>query len=309
MCGRLILADMLSYSKGRAVIVFLKWMLCFIALNQVVALIFAVFAAARLLCAGEALTLQALMGAMTSPWVAAIGNTSAWLVFMFWEMKSVRVPWRAALVWRAKPVLLFVPVLLIGLGMIILINELDVRFQELLPMSDSFKRLMGDMGDVSKWPVGSTVTLVMVAPFTEEFLCRGVFLRGMLNRLRPWTAIVLSAVFFAVMHLNPWQAVSAFTIGLVLGWIYMRTRSVALCVFVHALNNAVALYFMSKMNTVSEADLFWENTWWMNLGGVALLAAGVTWLCLATRKGAPPDEYAASKPPPLPQMSTEPTSN
>lgn len=289
---------MLSYSKGHALVVFLKWMACFIVISQVVGGLYLAFEAAATLVAGERLSFLAMMAGMSSPWLVVLGNTLAWVVFLLWETKSTRVPWRALVVLRAKPALLFAPVFLIGLGMMILINELDVRFAELLPPPDIFIQMMLELGDMTAAPVGSFLALVVVAPITEEILCRGIFLRGMLNRLPPWTAIVLSAAFFAVMHLNPWQAVSAFVIGLVLGWIYLRTRSLALCMFVHALNNAVALYFMSSLG--EGVELFPVNTWWLNVAGAALLAAGAAWLWRATRAGLPADEYARAKPPPLP---------
>jgi membrane protease YdiL (CAAX protease family) len=294
---------MFSYSKGQAVVVFLKFMLCLIVMNQVVSAVFVSVETVRILQEGERLSMGALMGVLTSPWIVAIGNTAAWFLFMFWEMKSARLPRRAALTMRLKPVWLFAPVFLVGCGMLLVINELDFRFAQLAPPPEVFMRLMGDLGNMTGQPAGAVLALVVVAPFTEEVLCRGILLRGMLNRLRPWTAIAMSALLFAMMHMNPWQAVSAFVIGLVLGWIYMRTRSVALCIFVHALNNAVALYFMSKINAgADEAELSWENTWWMNLGGMALLAAGAAWLWRATRAGTPADEYAVARPPPLPPL-------
>lgn len=289
---------MLSYSKSHAFVVFLKWMACFIVISQLAGGLYLAYEVVATLMAGERLSFRAMMVDMSSPWLAVVGNSLAWVVFMVWETKSTRMPWRALVEPRAKPVLLFAPVFLITLGMIILINEIDLRFAELLPPPDVFVQMMQELGDMTSQPVGTILVLLVVAPITEEILCRGIFLRGMLNRLPPWTAIVLSAAFFAIMHLNPWQAVSAFVIGLVLGWVYMRTRSLALCMFVHALNNAVALYFMSMLG--EGVELFPVNTWWLNIAGVALLAAGAAWLRSATRAGPPADEYARAKPPPLP---------
>lgn len=80
----------------------------------------------------------------------------------------------------------------------------------------------------------------------------------------------------------------------------MRTRSVALCIFVHAVNNVVALYYMSRLN--EGGDMTWEGAWWLNLAGAVLLAAGGAWLWRATRGGPPADKLAAALPPPLPAM-------
>lgn len=295
---------MLSYSKGQAFVVFLKWMACFFVMNQIVAGAFAMGEILRLVAAGDEITFRGLMAVVSSPWIVVIGNSLAWALFMFWETKSTRLPWRAALAMRVNPVFWFVPVFLIGAGMIILLNEIDFRFSQVLPMSDYFKEMMGALGNLDESPVGAFLALVVVAPITEEILCRGILLRGMLNRLRPGTAIVLSALMFAIMHLNPWQAVTAFVIGLVLGWVYMRTRSLALCIFIHAFNNAVALYFMSMLGDGGELIL--ENPWWLNVGGLVAAAAGFAWLAQVTGDGPPADEFAVAKPPPLPVAVASP---
>ncbi|WP_409994892.1 CPBP family intramembrane glutamic endopeptidase [Chitinophaga pinensis] len=44
----------------------------------------------------------------------------------------------------------------------------------------------------------------------------------MLKRYPPRKAIVISALFFGLIHLNPWQALPAFCIGLLLGWVFTK---------------------------------------------------------------------------------------
>ena len=52
-----------------------------------------------------------------------------------------------------------------------------------------------------------------------------------------------SAVIFSVMHFNPWQSIPTFFVGLMLGWIYWRTRSLWCCIFIHMVNNTFAFIF------------------------------------------------------------------
>ena len=69
------------------------------------------------------------------------------------------------------------------------------------------------------------VTLISVslfAPLFEEWLCRGLIMRGLLRTMNPASAIAVSAAFFAIIHLNPWQAIPAFCIGLLFGYVYYR---------------------------------------------------------------------------------------
>jgi membrane protease YdiL (CAAX protease family) len=89
--------------------------------------------------------------------------------------------------------------------------------------------------------INTFLLAVIAAPLAEEWLCRGIILKGLLtNRVSPYKAIFWSALLFAIMHLNPWQAIPAFCIGFVMGWVYWRTRSLWLCIFMHAVNNGLA---------------------------------------------------------------------
>jgi membrane protease YdiL (CAAX protease family) len=53
-------------------------------------------------------------------------------------------------------------------------------------------------------------------------------------------AIAISAVLFALIHLNPAQMPHAFAVGLLLGWLYYRTDSVVPGVVYHWINNTTA---------------------------------------------------------------------
>lgn len=86
-------------------------------------------------------------------------------------------------------------------------------------------------------PWNSFFTIVIFAPLFEEFLCRGIILRGLLHHTSPWKAILWSSFMFAIMHLNPWQALPAFLVGILMGWVYWRTKSLWATIFIHFVNN------------------------------------------------------------------------
>ncbi len=111
-----------------------------------------------------------------------------------------------------------------------------------LPMPDVMKTLFEKMfGEKS---IAVFLTAVVAAPFCEEWLCRGVILKGLLKHTTPAKAIVHSSIIFAVMHLNPWQAIPAFCIAMVIGWVYYRTRLLWPCIFMHAVNNSLAFLIL-----------------------------------------------------------------
>lgn len=107
-------------------------------------------------------------------------------------------------------------------------------------------------------PVWITLLSVSVfAPIFEEWLCRGLVLRGLLQKTKPGVAICVSAAFFAILHMNPWQALPAFILGLLFGYAYYKTGSLKLTMLMHCVNNTMAVVF-SKIPALAEAENFTE---------------------------------------------------
>ena len=101
----------------------------------------------------------------------------------------------------------------------------------------------------------SFICVSIFAPIFEEWLCRGVVLRGLLTTMRPASAIAVSAAFFAVLHMNPWQALPAFLLGVVFGYVYYKTGSLKLTMLMHFVNNTMALV-MSRIPSLQDAETF-----------------------------------------------------
>ncbi|HHV03265.1 MAG: CPBP family intramembrane metalloprotease [Bacteroidales bacterium] len=106
-----------------------------------------------------------------------------------------------------------------------------------LEMPEFLKEIFASMTQSN---IPTFIAVVIAAPLLEEWLLRGIALKGMLQHMAPWKAIVWSALMFGVIHANPWQAIPAFLIGCLLGWIYYRTRSYWTCVALHAINNGLS---------------------------------------------------------------------
>lgn len=101
----------------------------------------------------------------------------------------------------------------------------------------------------------SLLSVSIFAPLFEEWLCRGLVLRGLLSKMNPTGAICISAAFFAILHMNPWQAIPAFLLGLLFGYVYYRTGSLKLTMLMHCVNNTFATLF-SRIPAFQEADTF-----------------------------------------------------
>ena len=84
----------------------------------------------------------------------------------------------------------------------------------------------------------ATLGLVVLPPLVEEVVFRGVLLERFSVKWRVGVAIVLSAVFFGILHADP---VGAGMFGLITGLLYLRTGSLWPGIIIHFVNNLVAL--------------------------------------------------------------------
>ena len=83
------------------------------------------------------------------------------------------------------------------------------------------------------------VSVVVVAPFTEEYIFRGLLQTGFRRYGRAF-AIVAPSILFGLLHGNVIQAIPAFVIGVILGYYTEKTGSIATSVCIHMLNNLIS---------------------------------------------------------------------
>ena len=95
----------------------------------------------------------------------------------------------------------------------------------------------------------------ILAPIVEEIVFRGVLVGGLLRmRLKPWVAIVLSALVFALFHGTYTQFVGTTIFGIICGWLYWRTKSLLPGILIHIINNSTA-FVIAAFSEDPNADL------------------------------------------------------
>lgn len=99
---------------------------------------------------------------------------------------------------------------------------------------------MGDVQGLNEAAWAAPLLMVVAAPLAEEFVFRGIMLRGLALRYGARRGLWLSASLFALAHLYPINLPTTFAAGLLLGWLLLRTGSVWPGVFAHALNNGIS---------------------------------------------------------------------
>jgi uncharacterized protein len=135
----------------------------------------------------------------------------------------------------ATMMLVTVPILLLVPGLVLLAGAGNTIVQWLFPMTpDDVARFEEQMAP----GIVPILFACVAAPTLEEMLFRGVILRGFLRRYSRTFAILWSAALFGIAHLNLYQFMTAFAIGIVGGWLYERCRSLWPCILLHASYNA-----------------------------------------------------------------------
>ena len=96
----------------------------------------------------------------------------------------------------------------------------------------------------------AVVTMALFAPIVEEMMFRGAIQGYLMRRCsNAWMGIIITAIIFGAIHMNPQQMVYATLLGIIFGWIYYRTRSLLPVIVGHVLNNSVAVASMKIWGT------------------------------------------------------------
>jgi sodium transport system permease protein len=135
----------------------------------------------------------------------------------------------------------------------------------------------------------SWLVIAALPAFGEELLYRGWVLSAFLGNTesprRVAAAIVGQAALFAVAHLMPERMPQTFVVGLVLGWVTVKTGSLLPAIVGHLVHNSMPLVVLAMFGggrAGASTASFAAVPLWAVAGAVACVAAGV----VAVRAGA-----------------------
>lgn len=111
---------------------------------------------------------------------------------------------------------------------------------------------------VNQKGIFSFIAIVIAAPVIEEFIFRGIILDGLLKKYSPTKSILISSILFGIVHLNPWQFISALILGSFSGWVYYRTKKLTLSILIHSMNNLIGFisFYLVDMETIMNESIF-----------------------------------------------------
>jgi sodium transport system permease protein len=154
-------------------------------------------------------------------------------------------PARAVLSAALLALLLLVPLVELTRYALREFPEVEELLRQHHPLSQALAEL-GEHGPGAGWQAVRVAAVYMLVfavlpAVCEELAFRGFILTGLRRRFRSGTAVVISSFLFAVAHMNVFQFLPTFVLGLVLGVLAVRGGSVLPGMAYHLIHNGLLI--------------------------------------------------------------------
>lgn len=104
-------------------------------------------------------------------------------------------------------------------------------------------------------PIVNFIAVAILAPIVEEVFFRGLIYTRMRKGMSAKAAIILSSLVFGLAHGEIIWILSAFSMGVVLAWVFEKTGSLLPCIIIHAVNNTLSIILEDLPETSEMVDL------------------------------------------------------
>jgi hypothetical protein len=109
-------------------------------------------------------------------------------------------------------------------------------------------------------------------------------MHGLMRNYSRFTAVFISALLFALFHLNPWQFPATFILGLFLGILMIRTRNIYICIIGHAINNGLVLLSIQFWDELQKSAYIQSSKPTQLIGSALIATVALALVFLLTRK-------------------------
>lgn len=167
-----------------------------------------------------------------------------------------------------KQVLLVIIITLFGLLLSGALSEVNQLIPISKKMAATFQKMEDEYGEqvmamATMKNLGDYfITLIVIAltpAIVEETLFRGGFQQIFEKWFRnPWIAIIVTSIFFSVIHVSYYGFLSRAALGVMLGLLFYYSRNIWLNILMHFLNNGIAvtqLYWVTRSGKLSKEAL------------------------------------------------------
>ena len=186
---------------------------------------------------GGAGTLEQAVGTLAVAGLTGLLLVAVWL----FAVRKYGAPWRSlglAAPAGASTIALSAVCLVLSIGFLVVFVSLAERFGPDILVPEP---LEADRLGSGAFRVVNVAVAVLVGPFAEEVFFRGFLLAALVPALGAFRAAVVASALFAVGHADVGVMVPFFFTGLLLSWLYVRTRSIWPPMLAHAGQNALAI--------------------------------------------------------------------
>ena len=185
--------------------------------------------------------------------VLGVGSIVFILIYGFRKSKA---PFSKVFPFKFFNPLILIPIVAFFWGAHNLLEISGALMDKYLPAPSWFWELFNKIfeGDFGWW--GAFFKVAVIAPIIEESIFRGLILQGFRRNYNSFVAVLMSALLFALFHLNPWQFPATFVLGLLLGWLVVRTDSILLAILGHSINNAMVLLTITYWKSINEFSIY-----------------------------------------------------
>lgn len=137
-----------------------------------------------------------------------------------------------------------------------LLTDVNAFVDRIIPPPPWFWELFNKIFESDYGWIGAFMKVAVIAPVVEELIFRGVIMHGFMRNYRGYVAVLMSALLFALFHLNPWQFPATFILGLMLGWLMLSTRNIFLCIIGHSINNLLVLITITFWDQINSHPFY-----------------------------------------------------
>lgn|GEM_PF-2415566 len=178
-------------------------------------------------------------------WALLAANvlTCGYVMVLAWARRgqmSELLPWRGV-AWRRAVVWIVLGVAgtqAVSVSFSLMLRACGVR----VPMQEAMRLILG-MDSVGAAAM-TFVAGAMIVPVCEEMVFRGIIFGALRRRMALWAAVVISAMVFAIVHMELAYVLPVGVLGAVCAVSYARTKSLVIPAGIHVLNNVIAFGYV-----------------------------------------------------------------
>ena len=151
-------------------------------------------------------------------------------------------------------------VTLFSTGLIILSDEVDRIIQIFVPTPEYILDLNYLLKpDSILGGILLFIAVAILAPLGEEIIFRGFLQQTLEKQWKDTTlAILFTALIFSLIHMNPYWFIQIYFLGVILGFLAWKTKSIIAPLILHSLNNSMAL-LLSFLDSQQNSLYLWNG--------------------------------------------------